>query len=511
MIEISIAPMNIYTRKKRWNWILFSAAVFIVVGSLWYSNVLVNKIARSERNNVRIWANAIQRKANLVAYTDNFFGEIRELERNRAEILALAWKNMNSEVNSEVLDIYYKIITGNKSIPVIMTKDNDSIIHARHVDDRVNQVDILGGSLKEEFSVYDPIRIEYLPGEFQTLYYKESNIYTDLRQMLNDLNDSFLSEVVQNAVAVPVIITDSTKQRIIVSGNIEGGSPEDSTLLARTLEQMASENAPIEITLTGNEKRYIFYKSSSLQIQLRIYPYVQFGVIGVFLLIAYLLFSSSRRSEQDRVWVGMSKETAHQLGTPLSSMIAWLELLKLKGMEDDALDEIKKDIDRLENITDRFSKIGSPPSLDPINIVDVVYNSTEYIKNRTSKKIEYDISVPGDKPIIVPVNAHLFSWVIENLIKNAIDAMAGQGKVSISLYEEKANVIIDVSDTGKGIPKTHFKAIFNPGYTSKKRGWGLGLSLSRRIIREYHKGRIYVKHSYPHRDTTFRIVLRKKA
>ncbi|RLD58942.1 MAG: ATP-binding protein, partial [Bacteroidetes bacterium] len=325
------------------------------------------------------------------------------------------------------------------------------------------------------------------------------------------LNDSFLSEVVQNAVAVPVIITDSTKQRIIVSGNIEGGSPEDSTLLARTLEQMASENAPIEITLTGNEKRYIFYKSSSLQIQLRIYPYVQFGVIGVFLLIAYLLFSSSRRSEQDRVWVGMSKETAHQLGTPLSSMIAWLELLKLKGMEDDALDEIKKDIDRLENITDRFSKIGSPPSLDPINIVDVVYNSTEYIKNRTSKKIEYDISVPGDKPIIVPVNAHLFSWVIENLIKNAIDAMAGQGKVSISLYEEKANVIIDVSDTGKGIPKTHFKAIFNPGYTSKKRGWGLGLSLSRRIIREYHKGRIYVKHSYPHRDTTFRIVLRKKA
>jgi signal transduction histidine kinase len=315
---------------------------------------------------------------------------------------------------------------------------------------------------------------------------------------------------VGNAVSVPVIITDSTRENILVSGNLEGSNTSDSAFLVRTLDEMASENDPIEIVLTGNETRYIFYKSSSLQIQLRIYPYVMFGVIGVFLLIAYLLFSSSRRSEQDRVWVGMSKETAHQLGTPLSSMIAWLELLKLKGVEDEALDEIQKDIDRLENITDRFSKIGSPPSLDPVNIVDVVYNSTEYIKTRTSKKITYDIIVPGNKPIIANVNAHLFSWVIENLIKNAIDAMSGQGKVTISLYEEKTQVIIDISDTGKGIPKAHFKAVFNPGFTSKKRGWGLGLSLSRRIIRDYHRGKIYVKHSYPHKDTTFRIILRKE-
>ncbi|MCK5338781.1 MAG: HAMP domain-containing histidine kinase, partial [Bacteroidales bacterium] len=354
-------------------------------------------------------------------------------------------------------------------------------------------------------------RIEYLPGEFQILYFKESLVYTDLRQVLNDLNESFLQDVVENAVSVPVIITDSSMKTVLVSGNIEMDNPEDSLLLARTLEQMASENDPIEITLMGKEKSFIFYKSSSLQMQLRVYPYVQFGVIGLFLLITYILFSASRRSEQDRVWVGMSKETAHQLGTPLSSMIAWLELLKLKGIEDDALDEIKKDIDRLENITDRFSKIGSPPSLDPVNIVDVVYNSTEYIKSRTSKKIEYDIRIPGNKPLIAPVNAHLFSWVIENLIKNAIDAMSGQGKITISMYEEKNNAIIDVSDTGKGIPKSHFKAIFNPGYTSKKRGWGLGLSLSKRIIRDYHQGKIYVRHSYPQRDTTFRIILKKKA
>ena len=502
--------MNIYTRKKRWQWVLFGVAVIIVTGSLWYTNILVNKIARSERNNVRIWADAIQRKANLVVYTESFFEQIREEERKRAEILADASKNMSSELNPEVIDIYYKIIQGNTTIPVVMTKDNDSIIHARNVSDELSQYDVLSGELKKEFTVYNPIRIEYLPGEFQILYFKESNIYTELRRVLNDLSESFLSEVVENAVSVPVIITDSSMNKIIVSGNLEGNNPEDSVFLAETLKQMASENDPIEITLTGNEKRYIFYQSSALQIQLRVYPYVQFGVIGLFLLITYFLFSTSRRSEQDRVWVGMSKETAHQLGTPLSSMIAWLELLKLKGIEDDALEEIKKDIDRLENITDRFSKIGSPPSLDPVNIVDVVYNSTEYIKSRTSKKIEYDIEVPGDKPIIIPVNAHLFSWVIENLIKNAIDAMAGQGKVTISLTEEKNNVFIDISDTGKGIQKSHFKAIFNPGYTSKKRGWGLGLSLSKRIIRDYHKGRIFVKHSYPHRETTFRIVLKRQ-
>ena len=502
--------MNIYNKKKRWKWVLFSVAVIIVTASLWYTNILVNKIAISERANVKIWADALQRKANLVSYTENFFEQIKEEERKRVEILADAWKNMESETNSAVLDIYYKIITGNETIPVIMTKENDSIIHARNDEERVSPYDILEGDLKAEYTVYKPIRIEYLPGEFQFLYFKESLIYTDLRQVLEDLNNSFLSEVVENAVSVPVIITDSSMVNIIGSGNIEGENPDDSLHLQNTLREMASENDPIEITLTGMEKKYVFYKSSAIQSQMRIYPYVQFVVIGLFLLITYFLFSTSRRSEQDRVWVGMSKETAHQLGTPLSSMIAWLELMKLKGIEDEGLDEIKKDIDRLENITDRFSKIGSPPSLDPINIVDVVYNSTEYIKSRTSNKIEYIIEIPDDKPLIVPVNAHLFSWVIENLVKNAIDAMSGQGKITITLFEEKGNVMIDVSDTGKGISKSHFKAIFNPGYTSKKRGWGLGLSLSKRIIRDYHRGRIFVKHSYPNKDTTFRIILKKQ-
>lgn len=501
--------MNYYSRKRRWKWILFTIAVIIVTASLWYSNILVNKISRSERENVRIWADALQRKANLVSYTERFFNQIGEEERKRAEILADASKNMMSEVNSDVLDIYYKIITGNTTIPVIMTTDTDSIIHARNVEDTVYRCDVLEGELKREFSVYNPIRIEYLPGEFQVLYFKESKIYTELRQVLEDLNESFLSEVVENAVSVPVIITDSTRSQILVSGNLEEDLPDDSLKIQKVLMKMAAENEPIEITLAGKDRRFIFYKSSAIQGQMRVYPYVQFGVIGLFLLIAYFLFSISRRSEQDRVWVGMSKETAHQLGTPLSSVIAWLELLKLKGIDDDALDEIKKDIDRLENITDRFSKIGSPPSLDPINIVDIVHNATEYLKSRVSRKINFNIRVPDNKPLIVPVNAHLFGWVIENLVKNAIDAMQGHGTITISLHDEKNTVVIDISDTGKGIPKSLFKAIFYPGYTSKKRGWGLGLSLSKRIIRDYHRGRIFVKHSHPNQDTTFRIILKK--
>ena len=502
--------MNTYAYKKRWKWALFSAAVVIVTASLWYTNIIVRKIAISERENVRIWSDALQLKANLVAYTDSFFEQIREEERKRAEILADASKNMMKEVNSEVIDIYYKIIRGNTTIPVIMTKENDSIIHARNVPDSISKYDVLRGELKKEFTMYKPIRIEYLPGEVQMLYFKESLIYTELRQVLNDLNESFLSEVVENAVSVPVIITDSTRQKIIGSGNIGDNHQNDSLFLAQTIEEMASGNEPIEIILAGSDKRYIYYKSSPIQTQLTIYPYVQFGVIGLFLLITYFLFSTSRRAEQDRVWVGMSKETAHQLGTPLSSMIAWIELMKLKGIEDEGLKEIKKDIDRLENITDRFSKIGSPPSLDPVNIVDVVYSSIEYLKSRTSNKVSYNVRVPGNRPIIIAVNAHLFSWVIENLVKNAIDAMAGNGKITISILEERKNVIIDVVDTGKGISKSHFKAIFNPGFTSKKRGWGLGLSLSRRIIRDYHKGKIFVKQSVPGRETTFRIILRKK-
>jgi signal transduction histidine kinase len=220
------------------------------------------------------------------------------------------------------------------------------------------------------------------------------------------------------------------------------------------------------------------------------------------------MFSTARRSEQNQVWVGMSKETAHQLGTPLSSMIAWLELLKMKGVKEDELQEIENDVVRLQTITDRFSKIGSAPKLEPVNIYDVVTKGIQYMKSRTSEKVVFKVN-SKDKGLLVPLSPELFEWVIENLCKNAIDAMGGKGTISVDISADEKHVHIDFSDTGKGIAKANFNTIFNPGYTSKKRGWGLGLSLSRRIIKEYHKGKIFVKSSAIDKGTTFRISLRR--
>jgi signal transduction histidine kinase len=232
-------------------------------------------------------------------------------------------------------------------------------------------------------------------------------------------------------------------------------------------------------------------------------------VISVFLFIAYLLFSYARKSEQNQVWVGMAKETAHQLGTPLSSMIAWIELLKLKGLDNETVTEIEKDVQRLETITDRFSKIGSSAKLERLNIVKVVHQAVAYISSRTSQKIRFEVSPPMSKVIEIPLNLHLFEWVIENVCKNAVDAMEGTGLIGIDITEDTDHIHIDISDTGKGIPKSRFKTIFHPGFTSKSRGWGLGLTLSKRIIENYHNGKIFVKSSSLGKGTTFRIIMKR--
>jgi signal transduction histidine kinase len=272
---------------------------------------------------------------------------------------------------------------------------------------------------------------------------------------------------------------------------------------------MEAQNTPIKINLAGLGTRYIFYQDSFLLTQLKYYPYVQFLVIGIFLFIAYLLFSYARKSEQNQVWVGLAKETAHQLGTPLSSMVAWMELLKLKGLDRETIGEIEKDVQRLETITDRFSKIGSPARLERMNIVKIIYDTVNYIRSRSSRQVTFTISPASSVEILIPVNLHLFEWVIENLCKNAIDAMEGSGILTIEVTEDTDHIHIDVTDTGKGIPKSRFNTIFNPGFTSKTRGWGLGLTLSRRIVENYHTGKIFVKSSILGRGTTFRIIMKK--
>ena len=282
----------------------------------------------------------------------------------------------------------------------------------------------------------------------------------------------------------------------------------DNKFLRSELNEIKeSGDEPIEINIIG-DKQWIYYKDSALLYRLRYYPVYQLGFIGLFMFIAYFMFSASRRSEQNKVWAGMAKETAHQIGTPLSSLMAWTELLKEKEGTEQMVTEMEKDIKRLETITERFSKIGSKSELQKRDIVSLVSQSIEYLKARMPVNTEFDIQVPV-KEIIIPLNSVLFEWVIENLVTNAVDAMKGKGKISVSITEEENKIVINISDTGDGIDRSIIKNIFKPGVTSKKRGWGLGLSLSKRIIEEYHKGSIFVMKSEKGKGTTFTIRLPK--
>jgi len=500
--------LNIYTKKKRWKWILFLLAVLIVAASLWYTNILVRKIARDERNNIHIWANAINQKAELVNYTDEFFSELQDEERKRAEILADAFRNIALDSDSDALDFYLKIIRSNTTVPIIVTDQSGRVKQFKNILFNMDTIPYLRDDLKEDFSVFEPIKVSY-SGKYDLLYYKDSRIFTELRIVLDDLIESFFSEVVLNSASVPVIITDSTRKSILYTGNIKQNKLSDTSFLQNTISEMEAQNPAIEIDLAHRGKRYIFYKDSEILTLLMYYPYVQFLVIGIFLFIAYILFSSARKSEQNQVWVGLARETAHQLGTPLSSIIGWMELIKMGESEESILVELQKDVKRLEKITERFSKIGSEPILKKENLVEVVYNSIEYLRLRTSSKVKYEINPDRGQEINAGINTHLFEWVVENLCKNAVDAVGGQGNIVISITDEKDVVNIDFTDDGKGIPKNKQKEVFNPGYTSKKRGWGLGLSLAKRIINDYHNGKIFVKSSAIDKGTTFRVILNK--
>jgi signal transduction histidine kinase len=482
--------------------------MIIVAASLYYTNILVNEIRKDERKNVQIWADAIHQKADLVNYTNNLFEQLKNEERKRVSIVAEAQRRILTATPNEDLNFFLSIIGENTTIPVIVTDDSGNIMASRNTS--LNEsVKKLEGRLQQEFSAYPPIVVNYIYNKKIYLYYKDSNIFAKLKSVLDDLIRSFFSEVVLNSASVPVIITDSTGKIPFAYGNIPENKMQDKLWVQQTLESMASQNTPIKIDLADTGIHYIYYQDSFLLTQLKYYPVVQFGVIAVFLLIAYLLFSYARKSEQNQVWVGMAKETAHQLGTPLSSMIAWMELLKLKGLDEETIREIEKDVQRLETITDRFSKIGSAARLEKTNIVGMIHETVNYIRSRTSPKITFTINPSRSTELFVPLNLHLFEWVIENLCKNAVDAMEGSGTVNIEISEDVDHVHIDVSDTGKGIPKSRFKTIFHPGFTSKKRGWGLGLTLSKRIVENYHSGKIFVRSSTLNKGTTFRIILKK--
>jgi len=326
------------------------------------------------------------------------------------------------------------------------------------------------------------------------------------RRLISETGDiTFYHDIILGNSTVPVILVDN-EGGIITWRNLDSIKVEnDPQYLSERLNIMRANTEPIEILVFEDQKQFIYFENSILINMLAFYPYMQLSVIGVFILISYFAFSSSRNAEQNQVWVGMSKETAHQLGTPLSSLMGWIEYLKTTKLKASIVEEISKDVSRLETITDRFSKIGSDPKFEEVSVREIIDKVIVYLKLRISDKVQ--ISVSGDVIHKLKLCVPLFEWVIENITKNAVDAMEGKGVMKINVFKEGNKLIIDLSDTGKGIPKQDFKKVFKPGFTSKKRGWGLGLSLVRRIVEEQHKGKIYVKSSEIEKGTTFRIEL----
>jgi len=349
--------------------------------------------------------------------------------------------------------------------------------------------------------------------ELSTEEKKKVELWAEATRQVSDIDSEpgdigFALSVLTDNTTVPVILTDEF-EHIISTRNLDSLQSADSLYLHNELREMKAQHAPIEIRFAGDQRNFIYYKDSIILTRLRYYPYFQLGVIALFLMVSYLAFSSSRKAEENQVWVGMAKETAHQLGTPLSSLMAWIEYLRSKPSPDENLVEIEKDVARLNTITERFSKIGSAPALRKENLTTVLDNAMTYIRTRSSSRIRFSLENQQAYDVEVPLNVPLFEWVVENLFKNAIDAMDGEGAITVRIADQSQFVYVDVSDTGKGIAKSKYKTVFKPGYTSKSRGWGLGLSLSKRIVEEYHGGQIFVRHSEPGKGTTFRIVLRK--
>lgn len=387
-----VKQKNFYTHKKQWKFLLLFVALIIGGLSLTFTNKLVKQLEEEERKRIELWAEATR--------------------------FVASYEDLNQEIS-----FYVNVITNNKTIPVILTKQ------------------------------------------------------------MPDGKDSIVSHL-----------------------NINNENPKS---LKKRLEHMKADHEPIIIELLDGEKNIIYYDDSTILKKLSVYPYVQLGAIGIFALLAYLAFSSSRKAEQNQVWVGMSKETAHQLGTPISSLMAWVEILEQNEENQSFVTELEKDVRRLQMIAERFSKIGSLPDLPLTDLQTTLTAAINYMKTRTSKNIHFKVNFNTQGEVIVPLNKALFNWVIENLVKNAVDAMGGKGSISVYLVENEKEAIIKVTDTGKGIAKSKQKLVFNPGYTSKERGWGLGLSLAKRIIENYHKGKIAVETSELNEGTTFKIVLPK--
>lgn len=529
--------MNLYHKKQRWKIALMGFATILVAASLWFSFQIVSKVQEKEVDRIEQWADAVKRKSELVKLTNQTFSELRlaltnlqNYHREKVELWSMAIEQLNLPLSDYTLVV--EILSRNKEIPVIVTDTGENItqtLNLDHIDtliahsvkameieseaerDSITQK-MKNDSLRHYISFWraehEPLEIDLYAGVKQKVFYFDS-IYFKTQKLaaLEHKGDSLLSafsdDLVNNEYLVPVMFIDKST-RAVIGTNIPDYNESDPSAL---IKRMQESNDSIVIDLGGEADGVIYYEHSEELTQMKYFPFVQFFIIGLFILIAYLGFSTFRKAEQDQVWVGMAKETAHQLGTPISSLMAWNQILESQGVDKSITDEIDTDIERLTKVTDRFSKIGSASNLKEENIGHLLQQTVGYLRKRISDKVEMNLKLESEN-LTAPVNASLLEWVIENICKNAVDAMDGSGKIDISASQIEDEVIIDIADNGKGIPQNKLKTVFQPGFTTKQRGWGLGLSLVKRIVEDFHKGKVFVASSEQNVGTTFRIKLR---
>lgn len=502
--------MNLYLKKQRWKIILVLIAIFLVGFSLWYSNSIVNKVAQKEKDRVTQWADAIKRKADLVNLTNNTFDALRENERKKVEL----WTLSMQEINKDLVDYSFvlAVLTQSNQVPMIITNQDGEIENTHNLDYIKTlpadiKKDTLSVLIKNWQNTHTPLTLKLYGNNKQTVYYYDSQKLSDLSYSKDSLYTAFTNELVNNSDLVPVLFINKKNRSLIATNMAQISDSLNQSDLNTAINQISSSTDSISVSFGQDQQGVIYYEASEELTILKYFPLVQFIIIGLFILIGYLVFSTFRKAEQDQVWVGMAKETAHQLGTPISSLMAWVQLLEAQGIDVSTIKEMNKDIDRLNTVTNRFSKIGSKAILNSENIVPVIKNALDYLRLRISKNIDLTFENEQNE-ILTPINTSLLEWVIENITKNAVDAMDGKGSISVSIKQLENDVIIDIEDTGKGIPPSKLKTVFQPGYTTKTRGWGLGLSLVKRIVEDFHKGKILVLKSELNVGTTFRIIFK---
>ena len=488
--------------KQRLKLIVLMLTIGLALLALWQVQRIAKQVRQSEEAKVRLWASAIGQRNQMAAATAHFFQQATLDEHRKMRLYTDILQSFNDPDLSTDLKFslaYVNYIVDSSHTPIIIAKSRDSVITVPQ--ELAGQK--LEGKLLEEYSKNPPFsyRIWGMP---MTLYYKESEYYTQLREVLGGFTMSFLTDITQNSVLVPVVIVDSSRTTVLAHGNI------DSTKVAHLDLEKEFNSEPIEITLPDGAPAYVYYSSTPLLRSLRWLPLFYFFIGFVLIVVSYYLFRTAHTAEQNRIWVGLAKETAHQLGTPLSSLTGWVEYLRGKEFTDQYAAEVEKDLQRLDTITHRFSKIGSTPELKEEDVREATMTAVEYLQSRAPRRVKFNVTFTDGETFVSPLNSYLFQWVVENLCKNAIDATDGEGVISIVGSQDARRIYIDISDNGRGMSPSVQKRIFDSGFTTKSRGWGLGLPLARRIINQYHRGRLYLKYSVPGQGSCFRIELKKK-